>query len=176
MSAARVAALFVRRDTPYASLGCDCFDVRRDALTWRGGMPGVFHPPCRAWSQLSHFAKPRPGERQLAVWAMQMVRRWGGVVEHPYNSRLWRESSCLSFGVRDQWGGLLVPAFQSWWGHRAPKRSCFYVVGAVPVMPDDSHLKPLTTVERLSAASREATPPELAKWLVNLAARCVVTA
>ena len=47
----QVAALFVRKSNHYAALGCDCYDATRDALTWPGGVPGVFHPPCRAWGR-----------------------------------------------------------------------------------------------------------------------------
>lgn len=172
-----VAALFVRKTNHYAALGCDCFDFERDALTWRGGQPGVFHPPCRAWSQLSHFAKPRAGERELAVWAMSKVRQFGGVVEHPYNSRLWAESNCLSFGMRDQFGGVRFPVYQSWFGHLAPKKTCLYLVGAA--VPDlalvrELAIAPTRTVESLCSAGRERTPPAFAAFLVNLALSCNV--
>ena len=167
-----IAALFVRKNTPYAALGCDCYDVDRDALSWPGGTPGIYHPPCRSWGQLSHFAKPRPGERQLAIWSMQNVRRFGGVLEHPYASRLWRESGCLSFGIRDNHGGILFPVYQSWFGHRAAKKSCLYVVGALPVFPE--YVEPVSSVsvEHMGRAERERTPAPLASWLVELASRC----
>ena len=169
-----VAALFVRKVNHYAALGCDCYDFDRDALSWPGGSPGIYHPPCRSWGQLSHFAKPRDGERELAIWAMANVRRSGGVLEHPYASRLWRESGCLSFGLRDDHGGILVPVFQSWWGHRAPKKTCFYVVGALPELPE--YVPPVMqfSVARMGAAERERTPAALASWLVELASRCEV--
>lgn len=171
-----VAALFVRKQNHYMALGADCYDVERDALTWPGGAPGIYHPPCRAWGQLSHFAKPRAGERELAVWAMHNVRLFGGVVEHPYASRLWRESGCLRHGLRDKFGGILFPVYQSWWGHRAPKKSCFYVVGAIPSLPD--HLPPVMqmSIASMGVNERERTPAALAEWLVELASRCVVAA
>src|SRR5207245_1798634 len=84
------AVLFARRDSIYKTLpGCEVYDQDRDALSYVGGMPVVAHPPCRAWGNLAHFAKPRDGEKQFAEWAVQQVRRWGGVLEHPKNSRLW---------------------------------------------------------------------------------------
>lgn len=166
-----VAALFVRKVNHYAQLGADCYDEKRDARTWQGGVPAVFHPPCRAWGQLSHFAKPRPGEAELSIWAMAMVRRFGGVLEHPYCSRLWAASGCRSFGVRDASGGVLIPVMQSWWGHRAPKKSCLYVVGPVPVLPYDE-LAAKTTVERMGRPERERTPPAFAKFLFDLAGAC----
>ena len=167
-----IAALFVRSDNHYAAHGVDCYDFERNALTWQGGCPGIFHPPCRSWSQLSHFAKPRPGERELALWAMDKVRQFGGVVEHPYNSRLWAAANCAQFGMRDQHGGILVPVLQSWWGHRAPKKSCFYIVGPLPDVPDSFNPPTTTTVERMCKAERERTPADLAAWLINVAKAC----
>lgn len=168
-----VAALFVRRNTPYAALGCDCYDESRNALTWPGGCPAIAHPPCRAWGQLAHMAKPRPGERELALWAIAKVRQFGGVLEHPFSSRLWAESGCGSFGVRDSHGGVLVPVLQSWWGHRAPKKSCFYIVGPVPSLPARGPA-PVTTIERMGRSERERTPADLAAWLVSVARVCEV--
>jgi hypothetical protein len=167
-----VAALFVRAENHYADLGCDCYDFHRDALTWQGGCPGIFHPPCRGWGQLSHMAKPRPGELELAIWSMQKVRECGGVVEHPFASRLWKASNCQSFGVRDQHGGILVPVYQSWFGHRAPKKSCFYIVGPLPDVPDAFDPPTTTTIEHMGKAERERTPRPLATWLVSVAEAC----
>lgn len=166
-----VAALFVRKSSHYKALGVDCFDEQRNALTFEGGKPGIYHPPCRSWGQLAHMSKPRPGERELAVWSMDMVRRFGGVLEHPFASKLWAESGCLSDGIRDQFGGVLVPVYQSWWGHRAPKRSRFYVVGPLIDMPFVDQL-PAGRIEKMCRAERERTPFDLAVWLVRLAQGC----
>lgn len=167
-----VAALFVRKNSHYLHLGVDCYDITRDALTWPGGVPGIYHPPCRAWGQLSHMAKPRSGEAELSLWAMQMVRQFGGVVEHPYASRLWAVSGCLRFGIRDQHGGVLVPVYQSWWGHRAPKKTCLYIVGPVPEIPYIDEPVTTTVVERMGRAERERTSEAFAAWLVELARAC----
>lgn len=32
-----IAALYVRRDSVYKSMGLDCFDIDRDATNWQGG-------------------------------------------------------------------------------------------------------------------------------------------
>lgn len=174
MTSNRVAALFVRKKNHYSGLGCDVYDADRDALTWKGGCPGIFHPPCRGWGQLSHMAKPRAGELELSLWAMDMVRRCGGVVEHPYSSRLWDASGCIGFGMRDKHGGVLVPVLQSWWGHRAPKKTCLYIVGQVPEIPYLEDAPTTTTVERMGRAERERTPEKFAAWLVELASKCEV--
>jgi len=79
MSEKPVAVLFARSDSVYKSLpGCDVYDIDRDAMTFEGGMPVIAHPPCRSWGRLAHRANPRPGERKLALWAVDQVRQWGG--------------------------------------------------------------------------------------------------
>lgn len=61
---AQIAVLFVRADSCYKRLpGIDAWDAERDALRWPGGVPAVYHPPCRAWATLRHHAKPREGRR-----------------------------------------------------------------------------------------------------------------
>lgn len=79
-----IAVLFARSDSIYKSLpGCDVYDIERDALTWPGGSPVVAHPPCRAWGSFAWRARPREGERECAPWAVEQIRRHGGVLEHP---------------------------------------------------------------------------------------------
>lgn len=168
-----VAALFVRANSPYKSIpGVDCYDADRDALTWSGGVPGVFHPPCRGWGKLVAFSKHTEEELYLARWSMFMVRKFGGVVEHPYDSRLWADSNCLSFGVRDEYGGILIPIYQSWWGHRAAKKSAIYVVGPCPDLPDYEPPNWLQKVANMGKSERERTPVDFAHYLVELASRC----
>jgi hypothetical protein len=166
--ASPVSALFTRRKSPYLALGLDCYDIHRDALTFSGSGPVIAHPPCRSWSKLSHFAKPRPGERELAIWAMAVVRQNGGCLEHPIDSRLWAESRCLSWGLRDDFGGVLVPIAQSAFGHPARKFTGIYMVGIqVPDVPPP--LPASRSVESMCRAQREHTPLDLAIWLHELA-------
>ncbi len=168
-----VAALFVRRDSVYKSMpGVDAWDEDRDALRWPGGVPGVFHPPCRCWGQLAAVAKPadREAEKALGVWSIEQAREWGGVVEHPYASGLFASTGCGSFGIRDRWGGVLVPVLQSWWGHRAPKKTLLYVVGPIPDLSGFAAGGPaLRTVESMCRREREATPFQFARLLVEVA-------
>lgn len=194
-----VAVLFARADSVYKTLpGCDVYDIERDARTWPGGAPVVAHPPCRAWGRFAHMAKPRPGERDLAPWAVEQVRTWGGVLEHPLGSRLWAELGLPAPGQRDGFGGFTVPICQHWFGHRAEKRTLLYVVGIEPRDLPDVHFK-LGEASHVIAQGRQArpdlgrgrlkkgvpgwrpevtprerehTPEALAVWLVELARRC----
>lgn len=190
-----IAALFVRADSVYHSMaGVDAWDEARDARRWPGGCPVVAHPPCRAWGQLRAQAKPVEGERELALFAMAQVRRWGGVLEHPVHSTLWDTCGTPKVGRRDAWGGWTFAIAQSWWGHRAEKLTRLYVVGCepgdmpeTPLMLGDAprvvtQSKTVGKVRilkghpmwrpEITRSEREATPPALAAWLVELARRC----
>jgi hypothetical protein len=103
-----VSVLFVQEDSIYKSLGVDCWDINRDARLWPGGNSIVCHPPCRSWGQLSHMAKPRPDEKQLAIWSIQQIRKWGGVLEHPRASKLWPEMNLPRPGYYDEFGGFSI--------------------------------------------------------------------
>ncbi len=180
-----VAVLFARADSSYKQIeGVDVWDVERDARRWPGGCSVVAHPPCRAWGRLRQFAKPRPDEKDLARWAVAQVRNWGGVLEHPAGSTLWGDMGLPFPGLFDAFGGWTLAAPQKWWGHKAEKASWFYVVGCAPrdipsipyVLGDAAYVvqsrKRNDYRPHISKAEREHTPPQLARWLVDLAAAC----
>lgn len=182
-----VAVLFARADSIYKTLpGCDVWDIERDARRWPGGCPVVAHPPCRAWGRLRMFANPRPDEKDLALWAVEQVRRWGGVLEHPAGSALWAAAELPAPGRFDAVGGWTLAIHQHWFGHRAEKSTLLYIVGVaprdIPDMPmrldEPTHVvqsrKRVDYRPHITKAEREHTPPYLARWLVDLARRCVV--
>jgi len=182
------SALFVRRDSIYKRIpGVDAFDADRDARRVSKG-PLIAHPPCRSWGPLRGCARPRPGERRLAIWAVMMVRRLGGVLEHPRGSLLWRRMGMPLPGERsDQWGGYTVEVNQFDFGHRASKPTWLYIVGnslwwASPMRRGEpTHcisqgngvrighpkFKP-----RVPQHEREATPLDFAMELIQCARRC----
>jgi phytoene dehydrogenase-like protein len=176
-----VAVLFARRDSIYKDLGCDVYDADRNALTFPGGKPVVAHPPCRAWGRLRHFARPREGERELALWAVTQVRRWGGVLEHPVASLLWLEAKLPKPGERDCSDGWTMSVSQWWFGHRADKPTLLYICGAEPRdLPNvpfkigaPTHVvqsrKRIDHRPHISKAEREHTPIEFARWLIRVA-------
>lgn len=179
-----VAVLFTRSDSIYKTLpGCDVWDIDRNALNWPGGCPVVAHPPCRAWGRLRHFARPIEGERELALWAVIQVRRWGGVMEHPAGSLLWPAANLPQPGERDQFNGWTMRVPQWWWGHRADKLTWLYVCRVepadVPPVPfkigEASHViqsrKRSAHRPHVSKPEREQTPEAFARWLVELSRR-----
>lgn len=180
-----VSVLFVTKDSVYKSLVHDCYDINRDALSFCGTNPVIAHPPCRAWGQLSHMAKPRQGERELAIWAVDIIRKNGGVLEHPRASKLWKELNLPVGKDSDEYGGFSICVNQSWFGHKAQKKTLLYIVG---VKRKDIPPYPITfdavqyTISTSKAKNRvkkeapkkdrEATPLQFAKWLIELAKSC----
>lgn len=176
MKTAQIAVLFARSDSVYKSFDlADVWDAERDARKWPGGCPLVSHPPCRGWGRLSHMAKPREDELDLAIFAINQVRLNGGVLEHPAGSKLWDAANLPPPGYRDDWGGFTLPIRQSWFGHLAPKNTWLYIVGVapsgIPAFPFALG-QPDGRIENMSKANREKTPIELARWLLDLAQRC----
>lgn len=195
-----IAVLFARADSVYKTLpGCDVWDESRDARNWAGGSPLVAHPPCRLWAKLRQFAKASDpvSERQLAIDAVRNVQRFGGVLEHPVGSHLWPVAGLPMPGdFPDAHGGWALRIEQRDFGHRAEKATLLYIVGCqwedLPPMPPPAQGRATHVINHClrgpdgrlirkghpdwrpecSKPEREHTPPQLAKWLVELARRC----
>jgi hypothetical protein len=188
-----VAALYVDLGGPYPHI----FDVQcyglpwRDARRYEGPWPVVAHPPCGPWSRLSH--QYQAGGKDLALRAVEQVRAFGGVLEHPALSRLWEAANLppVHGPPRDfDDPGYSIEVEQCAWGHVARKRTWLYLVG----VPRLRVLETLRTggepthwcsgsrgetsrtgnpvppgIKVCSAEQRRRTPPDFAKWLVSLA-------
>jgi len=187
--AVRPAVLFVRRDSDYKTMDCDVYDIDRDARTFRGGQSVVAHPPCRLWSTLRAFSTAPIEEKELAVLAVDQVRQWGGVLEHPINSTLWSHIPLPDRLDVDAWGGFTIPIAQWWFGHRAAKWTKLYICGCAPsrlppmpfrlgdadrVVTNRSGLRSgMPGFKReVTKRERDATPPALAEWLLAVARMC----
>lgn len=185
-----IAALFVRPDSVYKTMpDVDPWDIERDAREFNGQCQIVAHPPCRAWGRLRQFAKPRPDEKQLAIYAVAKVRANGGVLEHPEKSSLWEEVGLpLPGSQSDEFGGWTFPIDQNWFGHKARKRTWLYIVGCskknIPDFPltldlpthvvrySDNTRRKALGLKILSKADSEHSPVAFARFLVDLASRC----
>lgn len=180
---AEVAVLFARADSVYKELwNCEVYDIQRDARTYSGTLPVIAHPPCRAWGRLRTFAKPRPDEKDLALFAVEKVRSLGGILEHPAASSLWPAAGLpRPRAGLDAFGGWTLAVPQFWWGHKADKITWLYMVGispaALPPLPlvlgEPSHTITCSKAKwkpkrpEVSKAEREHTPFKLALWLVE---------
>ena len=167
-----VVALYVDPRGPYPSLVREWYDEARDARTHAGPWPVVAHPPCGPWSSLRHLYQG--GGADLALLAVEQVRRWGGVLEHPATSRLWTQIPWT------------IDVSQCDWGHPARKRTRLLIVGTerIPPMPparEPTHWcsgvhtrgargETPPGIKVCSAQQRRRTPIAFAQWLLDLAA------
>lgn len=184
----KIPVLFAETDGVYFRMPeVEPFDIERDARTWQGGCAVVAHPPCAQWGAFARRARPDLAEKDLAPWAVQQVRRWGGVLEHPAGSALWRACGLPRPGEDpDQHGGFTLSVAQFCWGHRAEKWTWLYVVGVqlhdVPVAPprigdpafvigDSGRASSGNKRREIPKKERHRTPAPFAAWLVELARR-----
>lgn len=135
-----IAALYVETDGCYFGLpGVDPWDVARDARRYAGPHPVVAHPPCERWGRYwggGPMLHGTPRQKTLGddagcfAAALESVRRWGGVLEHPEASHAFARHG-LS---RPAWGAGWTAALGGWvgcvaqgnYGHRARKLTWLY--------------------------------------------------
>lgn len=172
-----VAALYVDPMGPYSRMATEVFDAERDATTYQGPLPVVAHPPCGPWGKLAWRCKHQ--DPYLGLLAVEQVRTFGGVLEHPVGSRLFKEAGIPLGDLNDPWrpvdefGGYTWRVRQVDWGHRAEKDTLLYIVGTETLPPMPQQLDPsLFPVERMGKLERRLTPPPLAWWLCAIAAEC----
>lgn len=138
-----IAALFVQHDGCYAGLHyVDAWPEHRDARLYDGALPVVAHPPCQLWGNLAavNYARwggehNRPGnDGGCFARALESVRRCGGVIEHPKNSRAFAANGIdKPHGIGWQQIGQtewVCEVWQSAYGHRANKATWLYYYGA----------------------------------------------
>jgi hypothetical protein len=179
-----VAALYIDPRGPYPKItGVDCWDADRDARKYAGPWPVVVHPPCGAWSSLRHLH--RRSDEELAPIAVEQVRTWGGVLEHPAHSLLFRHCSMPEPGELPDGFGVTLAVDQCDFGHVARKSSWIYMVRvdtkriALPVPSEPTHWcsgsrraprGPVPPgIKVCSVRQRRRTPPAFAEWLIALA-------
>lgn len=140
-----LAALYVQTGGCYYGLpGVDPWNEARDARKYFGPWPVVAHPPCQRWGRLwagQPLHIKRTGERKIKgddggcfADALQAVRTWRGVLEHPWGSHAWKH-----FGLRvpPRAGGWMKADDFGWtccveqgrYGHYARKPTLLYAVG-----------------------------------------------
>lgn len=113
-----VAALYVQAGGVYAGLaGVELWDEARDARRYEGPHPVVAHPPCPRWSRLAGFTEHRFGLKRGAdggcfAAALEAVRAFGGVLEHPADSRAFYE---FGLPIPARGGGWTANLFDDGW-------------------------------------------------------------
>ena len=150
----------------------DCFDSERNALTFSGTVPVIAHPPCRLWSRLRAFSTAPVEEKNLALWSLELVRKNGGILEHPFDSSFWKTFDCPQVGSFDSFGGTSFVFDQFDFGFYTRKRTRLYIVGlkSLKELPDlPLKFEPVVRkFQNLTAKQRSETTPELCQWFFEL--------
>jgi hypothetical protein len=136
-----IAALYVMPKGSYYGLeGVDLWDEARDARTYPGPFPVVAHPPCTRWCRLAGLVEKRWGYKRgedggCFAAALQSVRTWGGVLEHPAYSDAWKAYGLAKpprqggWVKADELGGWTCHVEQVRYGHLAKKATWLYAFG-----------------------------------------------
>src|SRR5260221_7502921 len=91
-----IAALYVMPRGPYYGLsGVEPWGFERDARLYAGPWPVVAHPPCQRWCRFAKGIEKQYGYKVgddggCFEAALNAVRTYGGVLEHPAYSLAWR--------------------------------------------------------------------------------------
>lgn len=144
-----IAALYVQKDGCYFGIdGVDPWDEARDARKYKGPHPVIAHPPCQRWGKM-WMGQPlwvkRTGQRKKKgddggcfAAALDSVRRYGGVLEHPEHSHAWahfnlnkppRDGGWVAAELPGLTGGWTCCIEQGQYGHYARKPTWLYAVG-----------------------------------------------
>lgn len=199
-----IAALFVEENGVYFGLdNVEPWDQARDARSYSGPHPVVAHPPCQRWGKFWHGSTAKPHRFKLGAdagcfaAALNAVREWGGVLEHPADSQAWRyyglEKPLRGGGwtIADDFGGWTCYVEQGHYGHFARKPTWLYACKAAQLpelnwlrMPQQLHPVALAKhgyekARRIGMVAmiggkrktqiREATPTAFRDVLISLA-------
>lgn len=188
-----VAALYVEPKTIYRSFpGVECWDEARDATTYAGPRPIVAHPACGPWGRLASVYGGHEGGPELAIKAVEQVRAYGGVLEHPIASALWAHMGLPRPGEKaDKYGGYSITCRQVDWGHPCakptilycvrvprtaietppPRKPTHWIAGSHKAMSRNGTRKGRMPdhVKCATKAMRMNTPPDFARYLLTLA-------
>ncbi len=197
-----IAALFVERGGAYFGLpDVDPWDEARDARLYAGPWPVVAHPPCERWGRYwsggpsAKVRRIKGDDGGCFAAALEAVRKFGGVLEHPEASHAWRHFGLVPPRFTGGWFpacdgvGITCCVSQGRYGHRARKMTWLYAVGASPPsMPwgpivaerldegfhskaerDAARAAGRQPIKRLSTAENVATPPAFRDLLLSIA-------
>lgn len=201
----KISALFVETNGCYFNQpDVDPWDKSRDAKKYKGGNPVIAHPPCERWGRYWGGGPMLAGtENQKKLgdddgcfeFALNAVRTYGGVLEHPEGSHAWRHFGLNLPPRHGGWvnadfeGGFTCCVEQGAYGHRARKATWLYAFnselpslkwgkadGKFNLLDEGYHSKEERNrkiktgiVQRLSKKQRLATPIEFRDLLIKIA-------
>ena len=194
-----IAALYVETDGAYYGIpDVDPWDEERDARNYDGPYPVVVHPPCSVWCRYAGLNEKRWGTKRgedggMFAHALESVRKYGGVLEHPAYSDAWDAFSLIKPQKGGGWSrslyddGWVCHVEQGNYGHRAPKATWLYTVNVIlpsllwghsdakarfynsasEAMKYQLHKN--SVCDMLTKRERSATPPAFRDLLLNMA-------
>jgi hypothetical protein len=137
-----IAALYVQETGCYANLpGVDAWPESRDARRYNGPYAVVAHPPCERWGRYwsggpsARVRRLKGDDNGCFAAALESVRRYGGVLEHPEASHAWtthglnKPPRSGGWVVADFFGGWTCCVEQGHYGHAARKATWLYAFG-----------------------------------------------
>lgn len=141
-----IAALYVAANGSYIGLpDVDPWDETRDARKYAGPWPVVAHPPCQRWGKFwagqplhikrTGIRKVKGDDGGCFKAALDAVRTWGGILEHPWQSHAWPHFGLNVPAREGRWiaadylGGWTCCVEQGRYGHYARKPTLLYTVG-----------------------------------------------
>lgn len=136
-----VAALFVDARGAYAGLpDVELWDEERDARTYMGPHPVIAHPPCNRFCRFAKQIEKVHGHKVgddggCFYSALDNVRTYGGVLEHPAESLAWdiyglpkpKSTGGWTYSFLD--GGASCYVEQGRYGHPMRKATWLYAFG-----------------------------------------------
>ncbi|RDC59765.1 hypothetical protein HME9302_00960 [Alteripontixanthobacter maritimus] len=144
-----IAALYVQSGGCYfGEHDIDPWDEARDARNYTGPHPVVAHPPCQRWGKLwagqplyikrTGIRKVKGDDGGCFAAALDAVRRYGGVLEHPWGSHAWahfnlnkppREGGWIAAELPGTVPGWTCCVEQGRYGHYARKPTLLLAYG-----------------------------------------------
>lgn len=193
---AMITALFVETNGIYFNRpDIDPWDIKRNAMFFKGPGPIIAHPPCARWCRLAGLVEARWGHKRgddggTFKFALEQVRKYGGVLEHPAYSDAWKAFGLPRPNRKGGWtpsvcGGYTCHVEQGRYGHVAKKATWLYVFNTIlPSLrwgsdPDTkskflvswcgNHVSSREKRPRVGKARAAATPPDFLAVLLQLA-------
>jgi hypothetical protein len=137
-----VAALYVETGGAYFGVpGVDPWDEARDARAYQGRLPVVAHPPCQRWGRYATGAPNKPKQFRIGedggcfASALTSARNYGGVIEHPADSKAWpffglnKPPRAGGWVKADEFGGWTCCVEQGHYGHLSRKATWLIAYG-----------------------------------------------
>lgn len=192
-----IAALFVEKNgVYYGQNDIWPWSIEEDARKYAGPYSVVCHPPCNLWGKFARVnykrwggEHNRPGnDGGCFASAVDSVRRYGGVLEHPAYSYAW-ETYELERPIFGKWNRStdtewVTEIWQSAYGHKARKKTWLLYSGSTPPFSLRWEKKEAEyqigfhdqrgkgrNKPTISGKNASATPVEFRDELINLAIR-----